>query len=524
MATYKYTFTPRVVRVANSIVETSSTVSYTNIVYLDIKLNRNLPSGYSADVYSTDPNSAIGIKTSIRGDNTPTETIKTANTIILPKTTQSTSIEVGRFARTVHKSSNSSLQIQCNSSITNKTILVMGSKPSSSFPGMEDMWTDVEGIIGSAFSDTFTVGRNATYTYNLSAIRVDTDSSTTKSDNGRYAFITANISTGFTGADNKIQSCKLQKVGAQSPTSTTWYSSSNKTSAVSFPRTVSSSPETWYTWIPIDEQAWSFDFSLTNKFEEQETVRLVVPAIFKTIHVAGEGHNLAFGGSAKNEGLTNYMPEFAMPLIGTIQMYAGATAPNGWFLCNGQAISRTTYADLFAVIGTTYGSGNGSTTFNLPNLGGRIPIGRGENAANTTDYWGSYSAGTNNFSNLGERGGHVAATIPQHSHPIAQRNVGDGGAHSGTADFRFWGSDGRLITGRSGVLSVGDITGSAYTAQSTTKDPKKLQRLTLSVGNHQHTLGAHNTNNTGEADAHKAAPMQPYIVLNYIIHVGVPTI
>lgn len=523
MATYKYTFTPRVVRVANSIVETSSTVSYTNIVYLDIRLNRNLPSGYSADVYSTDANSAIGIKTSIRGDNTPTETIKTANTIILPKTTQPTSIEVGRFARTVHKSSNSSLRIQCDSSITNKTILVMGSKPSSSFPGMVDMWTDVEGIIGSAFSDTFTVEQNATYTYNLSAIRVDTDSSTTKSDNGRYAFITANISTGFTGADNKIQSCKLQKVGAQSPTSTTWYSSSNKTSAVSFPRTVSSSPETWYTWIPIDEQAWSFDFSLTNKFGEQETVRLVVPAIFKTIHVAGEGHNLAFGGSAKNEGLTNYMPEFAMPLIGTIQMYAGATAPNGWFLCNGQAISRTTYADLFAVIGTTYGSGNGSTTFNLPNLGGRIPIGRGENAANTTDYWGSYPAGTNNFSNLGERGGHVAATIPQHSHPIAQRNVGDGGAHSGTFDLRFWGT-GRGVTGVSGVFTQKDQTAAANAFSAASNNPNKVQRVTLSVGNHQHTLSAHNTNNTGEADAHKAAPVQPYIVLNYIIHVGVPTI
>ena len=514
MATYKYTFTPRVVRVANSIVETSSTVSYTNIVYLDIRLNRNLPSGYSADAYS-----AIGIKTSIRGDNTPTETIQTANTIILPKTTQPTSIEVGRFARTVHKSSNSSLQIQCDSSITNKTIPVMGSKPSSG--SWADLWYDVEGIIGSAFSDTFTVEQNATYTYNLSAIRVDTDSSTTKSDNGRYAFITANISTGFTGADNKIQSCKLQKVGAQSPTSTTWYSSSNKTSAVSFPRTVSSSPETWYTWIPIDEQAWSFDFSLTNKFEEQETVRLVVPAIFKTIHVAGEGHNLAFGGSAKNEGLTNYMPEFAMPLIGTIQMYAGATAPNGWFLCNGQAISRTTYADLFAVIGTTYGSGNGSTTFNLPNLGGRIPIGRGENAANTTDYWGSYSAGTNNFSNLGERGGHVAATIPQHSHPIAQRNVGDGGAHSGTFDLRFWGT-GRGVTGVSGVFTQKDQTAAANAFSAASNNPNKVQRVTLSVGNHKHSTPNHthtwstngSVNYTGTNGNATNANMQPYIVVN----------
>ena len=504
MATYKYTFTPRVVRVANSIVEKSSTISYTNIVYLDIQLNRNLPSGYSADVYSTDADSAIGIKTSIRGDNTPTETIQTANTIILPKTTQPTSIEVGRFARTVHKSSNSSLQIQCDSSITNKTILVMGSKPSSG--SMDFLWTDVEGIIGSAFSDTFTVGQNATYTYNLSAIRVDTDSSTTKSDNGRYAFITANISTGFTGADNKIQSCKLQKVGAQSPTSTTWYSSSNKTNAVSFPRTVSSSPETWYTWIPIDEQAWSFDFSLTNKFEEQETVRLVVPAIFKTIHVAGEGHNLAFGGSAKNEGLTNYMPEFAMPLIGTIQMYAGATAPNGWFLCNGQAISRTTYADLFAVIGTTYGSGNGSTTFNLPNLGGRIPIGRGENAANTTNYWGEYAAGTNNFSNLGERGGEAMHTLDTTQMPSHYHNT--------QAEFSIRAMD---YNGGQPVWGGNGTTVSKLTAN--TPDTIPQQNIQANPYNVQINK---NSDSKGGGKAHNN--IQPYIVLNYIIHVGVPTI
>ena len=48
------------------------------------------------------------------------------------------------------------------------------------------------------------------------------------------------------------------------------------------------------------------------------------------------------------------------------------TVPDGWLLCNGAAVSRTTYANLFAVIGTKYGSGDGSTTFNLPNLHGRF--------------------------------------------------------------------------------------------------------------------------------------------------------
>lgn len=54
--------------------------------------------------------------------------------------------------------------------------------------------------------------------------------------------------------------------------------------------------------------------------------------------------------------------------IGVVQAFAGTTIPAGWLLCDGSAVSRTTYANLFAVIGTTYGSGDGSTTFNVPNL------------------------------------------------------------------------------------------------------------------------------------------------------------
>lgn len=51
---------------------------------------------------------------------------------------------------------------------------------------------------------------------------------------------------------------------------------------------------------------------------------------------------------------------------GIISTYAGSTAPTGWLICDGSAVSRTTYANLFSVIGTTYGSGDGETTFNIP--------------------------------------------------------------------------------------------------------------------------------------------------------------
>lgn len=62
-------------------------------------------------------------------------------------------------------------------------------------------------------------------------------------------------------------------------------------------------------------------------------------------------------------------------LAGSIYMFAGSTVPDGLLECDGSAVSRSTYADLFDVIGTTYGAGDGSTTFNLPNLSGRVAIG-----------------------------------------------------------------------------------------------------------------------------------------------------
>ena len=85
-------------------------------------------------------------------------------------------------------------------------------------------------------------------------------------------------------------------------------------------------------------------------------------------------------------------PQDAVPLSqlqtvtpsGAVIMFAGAAAPTGWLACDGSAVSRTTYATLFAAIGGQYGSGDGSTTFNLPNLQTRIPIGVGSLSGDTT--------------------------------------------------------------------------------------------------------------------------------------------
>lgn len=69
--------------------------------------------------------------------------------------------------------------------------------------------------------------------------------------------------------------------------------------------------------------------------------------------------------------------------IGWIMMWAGSSAPTGFLLCDGSAISRSTYSVLFGIIGTAFGAGDGSTTFNLPDLRGRIPMGVGQNSWTT---------------------------------------------------------------------------------------------------------------------------------------------
>lgn len=71
--------------------------------------------------------------------------------------------------------------------------------------------------------------------------------------------------------------------------------------------------------------------------------------------------------------------------VGTMQMYAGTTAPSGWFLCEGTAISRSTYSRLFSVISTSFGVGDNSTTFNLPDMRGAAPAGVGTSTGYTAN-------------------------------------------------------------------------------------------------------------------------------------------
>jgi len=105
----------------------------------------------------------------------------------------------------------------------------------------------------------------------------------------------------------------------------------------------------------------------------------------------------------------------------TLLDFAGSTAPSGYLLCDGSAVSRTTYADLFAVLGAVYGPGDGVNTFNVPDFRGRTSVGRGSGDAADATAW-----------SLGQKRGAethklVAGELAKHSHELFGFNNSDDG-------------------------------------------------------------------------------------------------
>ena len=151
--------------------------------------------------------------------------------------------------------------------------------------------------------------------------------------------------------------------------------------------------------------------------------------------------------------------------IGTIIQWGSNTIPDNWLLCDGSAVSRTTYADLFAVIGTNFGTGDGSTTFNLPDLRGRVGVGKSSDTE---------------FDTLGETGG--SKNLQSHSH------------------FTIYNE------GASGLLS-NNKTLAVYATSSTSDLPYALRGTNANA----------NVGETSTAGTGNSGNLQPYIVTNYII-------
>ena len=115
---------------------------------------------------------------------------------------------------------------------------------------------------------------------------------------------------------------------------------------------------------------------------------------------------------------------------GSILAFAGASAPTNWLLCHGQAISRATYAALFAVLGATYGSGDGSTTFNIPDLRGRAIAGQDDMGGTSANRLTGLSGGVDGDV-LGAAGGIESHTLteaemPSHKHALFANVSGSG--------------------------------------------------------------------------------------------------
>ena len=183
---------------------------------------------------------------------------------------------------------------------------------------------------------------------------------------------------------------------------------------------------------------------------------------------------------------SNFSFNFEADMIGEYKEIAFTTVPTGWLECNGQAVSRTTYADLFNLLGTTFGAGDGSTTFNIPNRSGKVGVPR--------------DATQTEFDTLGETGGAKTHTLsvgemPSHTHTQnahghnALRNSGafSGNYSPGTITFQ----DNRVAT-------LSDDTGTGRTAMSNV------------IANTTAT-----NQNTGGGGAHNN--LQPYMVFGIVI-------
>lgn len=132
-------------------------------------------------------------------------------------------------------------------------------------------------------------------------------------------------------------------------------------------------------------------------------------------------------------GVSNISAEITFISIGTVTAYAGDTLTDtmttlGWQLCDGRAVSRTTYAQLYAIVGTTYGPGNGSTTFNLPDLRARIPVGANPTviAADAGD-----TEDTRSIRTVGDTGGVEAHTLDYDEVPVYPTGIN--GVNNGSA-------------------------------------------------------------------------------------------
>lgn len=174
---------------------------------------------------------------------------------------------------------------------------------------------------------------------------------------------------------------------------------------------------------------------------------------------------------------------------GVISQFAGSTAPTGYQLCLGQSLSKTTYPELHAAIGYTYG-GSGDT-FYLPNLQNRVPVAKGSGS----------------FASLGNVGGSQTvqlseANLPGHTHTYSGTTSENGSHTHGNPVAVVYGGD------------AGNYR-SLFATNSPFWNGNDPNNATAPAGTHSHTYSGTTSTGSGSGTAHENMP--PYIVVNYII-------
>lgn len=253
-----------------------------------------------------------------------------------------------------------------------------------------------------------------------------------------------------------------------------------------------------------------------------------------TTNVHGVGLGNAVVGTGTTQTLTNKTlgtgtvipspPTNIARLPGEVTAYAGSSTPSGWLACDGSAVSRTTYAALFAAIGTVYGVGNGSTTFNVPNLNGRVVV--GQDPLQTE------------FNALGETGGAKTHTLtvdqmPSHTHTQnAHNHTQNAHGHTTQAHGHTVNDPGhtheQVVTVNAGDTVPGvirrdwdaDGAGGIYdqgadTRESTTGITLGSTTVTVNSSTATNNATTATNQNTGGGQAHNN--LQPYMALKYII-------
>lgn len=202
---------------------------------------------------------------------------------------------------------------------------------------------------------------------------------------------------------------------------------------------------------------------------------------------------------------------------GSIVMFAGSVAPQGWLLCDGTAVSRSIYSALFDIVGTTYGEGDGSSTFNLPDLNGRVVMGSSSSHPSATTGGEETHALTsqeipNHNHTVGQHGhsNEIEVTTPVLSHTVTQ------------AAFTYYGPNGynnkaHLASGG----TIDNILTSASNANATRSTDAAIadhQPTDCIVSGSVEDCQSFDTESIGLGNSHNN--MQPYITLNYIIYAG----